>query len=195
MEKILFRSLVPLFVVALVVPSSSVAHAESRGEISPSVHNNEYIPKGDSGPTQLSKEPTERRAQLSKAGFAKSKERTELGYIVETYSKKDSSGITAEYDVIVPPTGPAPYINFEWDWGPRVYMAGAEFWSLGAAGFSGALCDYFSGHLAGAACSSATTALWNKVSGNNSVLNDQTCYDFSQALNMGWQVAPEGKCR
>ena len=26
--------------------------------------------------------------------------------------------------------------------------------------------------------------------GNNRILNDQTCYDFSQALNLGWQAAP-----
>lgn len=109
--------------------------------------------------------------------------------------EKDPSDITVEYDVVVRPTGPTPYVNFEWDWGPRVYTPGAEFWSLGAAGFAGVVCDYFSGGLAASGGSIATAALWDKIAGNNRILNDQNCYDFSQALNLGWQAAPAEKCR
>lgn len=146
-------------------------------------------------PLQLSKDPIERREQLTEAGFAIAEVRTEHGYTVETYIKNDPSGGTIEYDVVVPPTVATPYVNFEWDWGPRLYMTGAEFWSLGAAGFAGVLCNYLSGGLAAAGCSVGTTALWNKIAGNSRILNDQTCYDFSQALNLGWQVAPAEKCR
>lgn len=113
---------------------------------------------------------------------------------MDTYSKKDISGLTIEYDVITPPEGPVPYIRFEWDWGPRVYMTGAEFWSLGANGFASALCSFIGGN-AGAACSTATSALWSNATKNNRILNDPTCYDFSQALNIGWQKAPAEKCR
>lgn len=195
MKKVLFRSLAPLFATALVFSSSSMANAAPVSSTSSLAGNDETISEDFSESLQLSKDPTERRDQLTEAGFVKVNARIEHGYTVETYSKKDPSGITVEYDVVVPPTGPAPYVNFEWDWGPRVYMTGAEFWSLGAAGFAGVLCNYFSGGLAAAGCSVATTALWNKIAGDNRILNDQACYDFSQALNLGWQPAPAEKCR
>lgn len=197
MKKFLFRSLTPFFAAALILPSANVAHAEQGAKAQSPTTSNESEPilKSDSEIPQLSKKPAERRDQLTKAGFAKVGGNIEHGYTVEPYSKADPSGVTVEYDVIVPPTGPTPYINFGWDWGPRVYMTGAEFWSLGATGFAGAVCNYFSGYVAAAGCSTASTALWNKLAGNNRILNDQTCYDFSQALNIGWEVSPDEKCR
>lgn len=195
MKKVLFRSLAPLFATALVFSSSSMANAAPVSSTSSLAGNDETISEDFSESLQLSKDPSERRDQLTGAGFVKVNDRIEHGYTVETYSKKDPSGITVEYDVVVPPAEPTPYVNFEWDWGPRVYMTGAEFWSLGAAGFAGAICNYVSGGLAAAGYSVATTALWNKIAGNNRILNDQTCYDFSQALNLGWQAAPAEKCR
>ena len=195
MKKVLFRSLTPLFATVLVLSSSSMVNAAPDPSAPSPAGNDETSLEDFSESLQLSKDPTERRRQLTEAGFVKVNDRIEHGYTVETYSKKDPSGITVEYDVVVPPAGPTLYVNFEWDWGPRLYMTGAEFWSLGAAGFAGLLCNYFSGGLAAAGCSMATTAFWNKLAGNNRILNDQTCYDFSQALNIGWEVAPKEKCR
>jgi len=195
MKKVLFRSLAPLFATALVFSSSSMANAAPDSSSPSQAGNGETISEDFSESLQLSRDPAERRGQLTEAGFVKVNDRIEYGYTVETYGKKDPSGITVEYDVVVPPTGPTPYVNFEWDWGPRIYMTGAEFWSLGATGFAGVICDYVSGGLGAAACSITTSALWNKIAGNNRILNDQNCYDFSQALNLGWQKAPAEKCR
>lgn len=181
---------------ALLVSLPGMASAESAADESPKIVQDEQIVQELEGMPELPKTPEERRAQLVEAGFVKSGERSEHGHTVETYRLEESNGIAVEYDVILPPDPGTivPFINFEWDWGPRVYMTGAEFWSLGASGFAGALCSVFGGPLWGAGCSMAGTAAWNKIAGDNRILTDQTCYDFSQALNIGWEPAPQEKC-
>lgn len=102
-----------------------------------------------------------------------------------------------EYDVVAwndDLTTVTPYINFEWNWGPRIYITGAEFWSLGSSGFAGAVCSRFAGWKAGAACSAVASAAWNKIASRHAILSDQTCYDLSQFINIGWKRAPQEKC-
>lgn len=183
--------------IALIVASPGIASAEP-GEATPGAPLPEIQEVQQwSGPVELSREANERRETLVSEGFFKVDEQMKGGRTVETYRKVSPEGVAIEFDVIgAPPSGMMmPLVNFEWDWGPRIYMTGAEFWSLGASGFGGVVCGLLGGGLlGGAACSVAATAAWNKIAGNNSILNDQTCYDLSQALNIGWTRAPEHKC-
>lgn len=181
---------------ALLVSFPGAASAEPTVDKALKIAQDEQVVQELEGMPELPKAPEERRALLVDAGFVKSDERSEHGYTVETYRLEDANGVVIEYDVILPPEPGTivPFINFEWDWGPRVYMTGAEFWSLGASGFAGALCSVFAGPWWGAGCSMAATAAWNKIAGNNRILSDQTCYDLSQALNIGWERAPQEKC-
>lgn len=186
-------AIIASFSLSLTVPA---AHATPTPYPPSTITQDEQITMELERIPELPTAPEERRSQLVEAGFVKSDERSEHGHIIETYRLEESNGITVEYDVILPPDPDmiTPFINFEWDWGPRIYMTGAEFWSLGASGLAGALCSVFAGWKAGAACSVAGTAAWNKIAGSNQILTDQTCYDFSQALNIGWERAPQHKC-
>ncbi|CAB0490161.1 hypothetical protein FRC0316_00298 [Corynebacterium diphtheriae] len=34
---------------------------------------------------------------------------------------------------------------------------------------------------------------WNKIASRHAILSDQTCYDLSQFINIGWKRAPQEK--
>lgn len=72
-------------------------------------------------------------------------------------------------------------------------MTGEEFWSLGATGFSSAICSVFGGIIGGVACGVVAELAWNKLA-NGTILDDPQCYALSQALNIGWEKAPAHKC-
>lgn len=144
----------------------------------------------------LPKDPQIRRKLLLDNNFVKTHERLEYGRKVETFRKSVPEGIAVEYDVISN-AGELnvyePKWNVEWDWGPRLYMTGEEFWSLGATGFSSAICSVFGGIIGGVACGVVAELAWNKLA-NGTILDDPQCYDLSQALNIGWEKAPAHKC-
>lgn len=145
---------------------------------------------------ELSKDPDQRRAQLIEEGFTKTGSTVDSGYTVETYTLETPEGVNVEYDVFSLPEGvAAAQWNIGWDWGPRLYMTGAEFYSIGASSFAGILCGALGGGWPGAAaCSGAATAAWGKIADGSQILNNQTCYDLSQALNVGWEEVPAEKC-
>lgn len=176
--------------------ASGMAHAVTSEQVPNELVTNGTVDQRRVSSLELSREPNERRDQLLNEGFLKEAEQEFPGYTIETY-RNTSNGVTVEYDVVAwndDLTTVTPYINFEWNWGPRIYITGAEFWSLGSSGFAGAVCSRFAGWKAGAACSAVASAAWNKIASRHAILSDQTCYDLSQFINIGWKRAPQEKC-
>lgn len=189
----------------LVLPTSVAAPASlgsedqirTANESSPTHHPqiDEFLPN-------LPHSPEERQTALENAGFQLVDSRTSGPWLIDTFRKSNDSGVALEYDIARTDTstdaeGPTitPYWNIGWDWGTRLYMRGEEFWSLGATGFSSAICQVVAGLPGAVACGVAAQAAWQKLTGNSQILNDPTCYDLSQALNVGWEEVPEEKCQ
>ncbi|WP_241499131.1 hypothetical protein [Corynebacterium diphtheriae] len=128
-----------------------MAHAVTSEQVPNEVVTNGTVDQRRVSSLELSREPNERRDQLLNEGFLKEAEQEFPGYTIEIY-RNTSNGVTVEYDVVAwndDLTTVTPYINFEWNWDPRIYITGAEFWSLGSSGFAGAVCSHFAGWKAG----------------------------------------------
>ncbi|MGV0419058.1 hypothetical protein ACUY3J_09030 [Corynebacterium segmentosum] len=178
----------------LLVISAGVAPATAQE--SSAVTSENYVELFEFG-DEYSHDPHNRRAQLKHDGFQKTSEKVQYGRVVETYKKVSPEGLSIEYDVLGDPViaSPASFVRFEWDWGPRIYMTGEEFWSLGASGFAGTACGFLGKSVKlGTACSVAATAAWNKLTAKRNWAHDDQCYDLSQFMNIGWEKAPREKC-
>ncbi|MGC3021840.1 hypothetical protein [Brevibacterium sp. FAM 24630] len=84
-------------------------------------------------------------------------------------------------------------VNFGWDNGPRLYMTGTDFWNLGATGVKEACGKLPAGS---GPCSDLVDSVWEDIlTGPGKPLRDDTCYDLSQTLNVGWEKVDASKCK
>lgn len=84
-------------------------------------------------------------------------------------------------------------VNFGWDNGPRLYMTGTDFWNLGATGVKEVCGKLPAGS---GPCSDLVDSVWEDIlTGPGKPLNDGTCYDLSQTLNVGWEKVDAKKCK
>ncbi|MCF4005773.1 hypothetical protein L1O03_01090 [Corynebacterium uropygiale] len=136
-------------------------------------HAEEFSPSrsGNFAPTNkdldvYSHDSHQRKQELMNDGYSRVNSEEMGNRRIDTYRKVNPQGIAVEYTVPseAAPNVPSNYIHFEWDWGPRIYMTGQEFWSLGASGTATAVCEYFThSHKASIACGMGATALWEKI--------------------------------
>lgn len=172
----------------LVGGGSSAAYAEIENPVSPQIEENS-ISAGDA------------KEILSGSNFKESG-KTESGKII--YSGT-ISGVNIEYEIpeddseIISLENSAAEgsvelrkINVGWDNGPRLYMTGTDFWNLGASGLK-ELCTNIP--FLGGMCESLVQRVWeDTLTGPGKPLNDDTCYDLSQTLNVGWEEMPPERC-
>lgn len=148
------------------------------------------------------------RAELIKKGYTSGETKTINGERATTYSTHIND-VNLEFlvpesddidvNVAFPEAGAdesgtnTHKVNFGWDNGPRLYMTGTDFWSLGATGVKEVCGKLPAGS---GPCSDLVDRVWKDIlTGPGKPLRDGTCYDLSQTLNVGWEKVSASKCK